>query len=92
MSKNAIIYIIYLPRTQSDLNLYTASLKITVPNIPKPCIILQYCPYGTIVELFPLNNPYSKQSCADVNGAIIPFGHDCPVHYNAEFYHSDKVS
>jgi hypothetical protein len=60
------------------------------PDLPKPCAKLQYCPYGQLVEEYPLSynektKTYPKVSCAMVNGAIIPFGHDCPVHYLAEF-------
>ena len=59
-------------------------------SIPKPCIKLRYCPYGELIEQFPFSKnhdkgEYSSQSCATKNGAIIQFGHDCPVHYLAEF-------
>lgn len=44
-------------------------------KVDKPCHKLHYCPYGPLVEDFPLE--YGDQSC-DV------FGHDCPVFYVAE--------
>lgn len=47
-------------------------------QIPKPCKICGFCPYGPMVEMFPLHEPgHEKMSC-DI------FGHDCPAFYNAE--------
>lgn len=47
-------------------------------QITKPCHACGYCPFGSIVELFPLHEPgHEDMSC----GA---FGHDCPAYYNAE--------
>jgi len=44
----------------------------------KPCHKLGWCPYGTIVELFPIRKKRDKKiSCKT-------FGHDCPMFYNAE--------
>lgn len=43
----------------------------------RPCHKLKYCPYGTLVEEFPLRNLTSKYSCKT-------FGHDCPVYYHGE--------
>lgn len=62
---------------------------IRIQDIEKPCVKLQYCPYGQLVEEYPHSfdtktETYPKVSCAYVNGAIIQFGHDCPVHYLAE--------
>jgi len=54
------------------------------PELLKPCIMLLYCPYGELVEEFPLNSEHNPLSCTHDNGAIIQFGHDCPVHYHAE--------
>ncbi len=59
---------------------------IRVQDIEKPCVKLQYCPYGQLVEEYPFSfKDYPKVSCTYVNGAIIQFGRDCPVHYLAEF-------
>ena len=46
--------------------------------IKKPCNKLGFCPYGQLVEEYPLKEKVDKVSC-DV------FGHDCPVFYMAEF-------
>lgn len=46
-------------------------------NKVKPCHKLGYCPYGAMVEMFPLEMKNSKMSCR-------VFGHDCPMYYNAE--------
>lgn len=43
----------------------------------KPCWVLHFCPYGPLVEYYPITE--SEFSC-DV------FGHDCPVFYNAEAF------
>ena len=41
----------------------------------KPCAKLGFCPYGQLVESFPL--VHGEFSCR-------VFGHDCPVYYCAE--------
>jgi hypothetical protein len=42
----------------------------------QPCHFCGYCPYGKLVEEFPLKER-SKYSCK-------VFGHDCPAYYQAE--------
>jgi len=44
-------------------------------KVDKPCKKLNYCPYGTLVEEYPLNR--GDKSCNI-------FGHDCPVYELAE--------
>lgn len=56
---------------------------VVKPEIEKPCIKLRYCPFGQLVEEFPFHD--NGLSCSEKNGAIITFGHDCPVHYLVEF-------
>jgi hypothetical protein len=51
--------------------------RIKIDEIEKPCHILRYCPYGPLVEDFPLEEEPTDYSCSD-------FGHDCPVYYAAE--------
>lgn len=46
-------------------------------NVIKPCLATGFCPYGTLVEEFPIELEKNERSC-DV------FGHDCPVFYVAE--------
>lgn len=46
-------------------------------EIEKPCHKCNYCPYGQLVEEFPLTNKRTKMSCKT-------FGHNCPVYYMAE--------
>lgn len=48
-------------------------------NSVKPCRILEYCPYGPLVEQFPLPDEDNERSCS-------VFGHECPVFYVAELY------
>lgn len=45
--------------------------------INKPCKKIKNCPYGILVETFPLQNPSDKYSCTI-------FGHDCPCFYLTE--------
>ena len=48
-----------------------------VKAVCKPCWELKYCPYGPLVEDFPLKGELDEKSCRI-------FGHDCPVFYVAE--------
>jgi len=54
-------------------------------------MILHYCPYGYLVELFPLdgestvwNNMHLDLSPIKTAKPCPVFGHDCPVYYTAE--------
>ncbi|MCK9463194.1 MAG: hypothetical protein M0R80_26530 [Proteobacteria bacterium] len=49
----------------------------------KPCHALAFCPYGPLVEEFPLRDEAEAVSC-DV------FGHDCPIFYHAEPFAEDE--
>ena len=53
--------------------------KIIKSNLEKvkPCHTCGYCPYGAMVEAFPLKEKRNKVSCK-------VFGHDCPMFYNGE--------
>lgn len=59
------------------IEIWTNTEKPLKSNFKKirPCHELGYCPYGAMVEAFPL--VHGKFSCA-------VFGHDCPMYYNAE--------
>ncbi|MDO8684165.1 MAG: HNH endonuclease signature motif containing protein [Armatimonadota bacterium] len=48
-----------------------------VKAVCKPCWELNYCPYGPLVEDFPLPDDRTTRSCRI-------FGHDCPVFHVAE--------
>ena len=43
----------------------------------KPCLRLQYCPYGVLVENFPLVSPVDPTGCG-------VFFHACPAFFVAE--------
>jgi len=48
--------------------------------VEKPCHKLGFCPYGQLVEEFPIQHP-------EITKKGMPcetFGHDCPVFYLAE--------
>jgi hypothetical protein len=46
-------------------------------NVIKPCLCLHFCPYGCMIEMFPLRKERTYMACSE-------FGHDCPVYYHAE--------
>lgn len=52
-------------------------------HVIKPCHILNCCPYGQLVEEYPLPTKRGKRSCK-------VFGHDCPAYYQTELLGEDK--
>jgi hypothetical protein len=54
-----------------------------VKSVCKPCWEIKYCPYGPLVEQFPLQEDRNDKSC-------VIFGHDCPVFYVAEPFTETK--
>jgi len=54
-----------------------------VKAVCKPCWELKYCPYGPLVEDFPLKKVQDESSCRI-------FGHDCPVFTMAEPFTETK--
>lgn len=68
--------------------LETATIRIVenplhCSEIEKPCKTTDYCPYGVMVEQFPLRSGKDGRSCK-------AFGHDCPVYYLAGDLTEDK--
>ncbi|SKC86849.1 HNH endonuclease [Ohtaekwangia koreensis] len=57
--------------------------KKRVKAVCKPCWELKYCPYGPLVEDFPLKEKRDDKSCRI-------FGHDCPVFTMAEPFTETK--
>lgn len=57
--------------------------KTRVKSVCKPCWELKYCPYGSLVEDFPLESEPTEKSCRI-------FGHNCPVFYTAEPFTETK--
>jgi len=54
------------------------SWKVDPPTtIEKPCHSCGYCPYGQLVEAFPIDIKRTDISCK-------VFGHDCPAFYCSE--------
>lgn len=43
----------------------------------RPCYACGYCPYGQMIELFPITKKEGTYSCK-------VFGHNCPMYYHAE--------
>lgn len=52
--------------------------EIIEKNAKKPCHRLGWCPYGKLVEEFPLREQISEISCK-------VFQHDCPIFYHIEY-------
>jgi len=52
-------------------------------EVKKPCHSCWLCPYGQLVEAFPISEKRTETSCKI-------FGHDCPVYYMAEPFVEDK--
>jgi hypothetical protein len=72
--------------------------KVFPTKIEKPCGILEWCPYGPLVEEFPLDGnmhgdiEFRRKSLAEPSACRV-FGHDCPVFYVAEpFFDPDAVA
>jgi len=61
------------------MNIWLNNKILIKPNLKKdkPCHQCGYCPYGCLVEEFPLRKRRNKISCK-------VFGHDCPMFYHAE--------
>jgi hypothetical protein len=57
--------------------------KARAKAVCKPCWEIKYCPYGPLVEEFPLKKERDSQSCRI-------FGHDCPVFYVSEPFTETK--
>jgi hypothetical protein len=55
------------------------SIEFEGLELSKPCQTLEYCPYGPLVEQFPLLDKRDDMSCRI-------FGHQCPVFYTAEMF------
>lgn len=55
-------------------------------HIVRPCHLCKFCPYGGIVEMFPLQG--SEDRRGDMSCEV--FGHDCPAYYNAETIREDS--
>lgn len=51
-------------------------------KIIKPCKLCGFCPYGQLIEEFPLTN--------DEGIVCLVYGHDCPVFYHAEIFAEDQ--
>lgn len=54
-----------------------ASPDLKLKNPTKPCLKLNYCPYGPLVEQYPILKTRNRRSCTI-------FGHQCPVFYASE--------
>ncbi|MDP3013105.1 MAG: hypothetical protein Q8M92_02600 [Candidatus Subteraquimicrobiales bacterium] len=57
------------------MSVYLNNTEIIWKNIVKPCKLTGYCPYGPLVEEFPLGE--GKEKCE-------VFHHHCPAFYHAE--------
>jgi len=51
--------------------------QVILKKVIKPCRLCGFCPYGQLVEEFPVKIETDKISCE-------VFGHDCPAFYHSE--------
>lgn len=51
-------------------------------SLKKPCHKLKYCPYGQLVEEFPLHPKVRNMETRKIECKV--FGHDCPAYYMKE--------
>ena len=58
---------------------------IIAPEIEKPCHKLGWCPYGQLVEEFPLREERDEHFSCTV------YGHDCPAFYHAEGFAEERA-
>ena len=65
--------------------------KFSNKDVEKPCRCCGYCPYGVLVEDYPLHPEFADEKSLNnlnletgYNCSI--FGHDCPVFYVAESF------
>ena len=58
--------------------------EIIDKNAKKPCHRLGWCPYGKLIEEFPIREQFNDFTCK-------VFQHDCPIFYHIE-YTSEKYS
>lgn len=67
----------------------------TADEVDKPCYKCGFCPYGTLVEEYPLHpevkgkdrerlNELNERGELYTGYSCLVFGHDCPVFYQAE--------
>lgn len=65
----------FKPDTPDDV--VVKEWKRRTKHICKPCWELKYCPYGSLVENFPLETDESR----DTEEVCLIFGHYCPVFF-----------
>ena len=63
---------------------WSNEMYVREKDVPKPCLKLGYCPYGKLVDEFPLLLDRDVCSCP-------VFGNQCPVHYLAEELRPDML-
>ena len=66
------------------VSFYLNNQKVINKNIKKPCHLCGFCPYGSLVEEFPLRKKRNKKISCGL------FGHDCPAFYHAESIGSEN--
>jgi hypothetical protein len=66
-------------RKRGDIQLWADRIGWSrrIKAVCKPCWEIKYCPYGPVVEGFPLGEDTDERTCRI-------FGHHCPVFYVAE--------
>ena len=71
-------------RFKHILDIWINNKEIILKNAVKPCWVLEYCPYGSLVEYYPFEKDNNNIYSCEV------FGHNCPVFYQAEPFEDES--
>jgi len=74
-------------KADAEKGYWVNNTYIRFKNAVKPCKYCGFCPYGQLVEAFPLD-PLRKKIPSKMVCEV--FGHHCPVFYHAELFAEEK--
>lgn len=74
-------------RDDADKGYWVNNTYIRFKNAVKPCKYCGFCPYGQLVEAFPLD-PIRRKIPSKMTCSV--FGHHCPVFYHAELFAEEE--
>lgn len=74
-------------KADAEKGYWVNNTDIKFKHAIKPCKYCGFCPYGQLVEAFPLD-PIRQKVTSKMTCGI--FGHHCPVFYHAELFVEEK--
>ena len=78
-----------------NLTSFLVGLKKIVEEVVKPCILLNICPYGSLIEFFPIfprhDHPFVKFDVPEYmfRARCTKTGHLCPVYVMGTVYEKE---